>query len=143
MTKLDLFNELAYSIDKDIRVYNSDVNYSSICDKEIYITKSNKGIETYVKQYLDIDFGFKYYNYCSYDLFIFLHELGHIENGWIEPVEYYLIGEKLEQYTNYYKAQYEYSELKDEIFASSWAMDFIKKNKKMIKRLDEEMRRLK
>ena len=70
LDKITLFQELAYIIDKDIKVYHGDRNECYINKKIIYIGDS-KDIDDFIIEYLTIVVGFKYYKYCSSDFHIY------------------------------------------------------------------------
>ena len=136
---LTLYQELACIIDRDIMVYYGDKNESVIGKKIIYIS-NKKDIDDFIVEYLTIDLGFEYFKYCSSNLYWFIHELGHIVNGWIDRDAYSLITTTLKANNDpTYKNLYQYVRLTDEIYANEWAMEFIKLNKKMIKDLDKEI----
>ncbi len=139
-TTLELLNEFAQCIDKDILVFHGDDTECSIERKHIYISKAPYILD-YLIDYLLIDMGYDFTPYCSSYVFGLIHELGHIVNGWIDKDGYSLnvLALKESDYSVYNK-QYKYLRLSDEIHSNEWAYEFIKKNKKILKRLERELR---
>ena len=137
MNELYLFQELANVIDESLLVQYGDNTECDIDAGIISIGKSN--VIDYVIEYTTIDLGYNYTKYCSSKLYWFIHELGHYVNGWVDKDEYitYMLSC---MFMNSISA-YEYVRLTDEILANEWAVEFIKKNKKIIKRIDEELTR--
>ena len=140
LTKLDILNEFAQCIDKDINVYYGTENECQINHKNIYINDDIYDYDMSI-QYILIDLGFKYFNYCTYNTFVFLHELGHIINGWID-IDYYTLAKT---YLNngghsMYNTNKMYMLLEDEYYAWAWAYEFLIKNKQVIKRLEKELK---
>lgn len=143
-SKLKLYQELAYVVNKDIKVVYSDEDRGDINNNIIEVKRDNdiRDFEDELQPYLLIDLGFNYTNYCSKELFNFIHELGHLVNGWINPLEYYAfedLYELNEVNHSIYKIIHDYLLLDDEWYANEWAIDFIKSNKKYIKRLEVEL----
>ena len=70
--------QFVHSIDDTITVIFSDLYESDMVDKILYVgnTKNNDFNELY--KYLYLDSGYNYHNYCSYNTFVLLHEIGHI-----------------------------------------------------------------
>jgi|LGVE01.1.fsa_nt_gb hypothetical protein len=143
MNELTLYQELANIIfykDKSIKVIQGD---SYLCNIEESIIEIGgepfQDIEDSLQPYLLLDMGFNYIDYCSTTLYSFIHELGHMVNGWVNPLEYYAFTDYYEDEELTYDIIKQYLSLDDEIYANEWAMDFIKSNKKYITKLDKEL----
>ena len=141
MNNIELFQEIASIVDKDIIVKQGNGFSADIDSKTIFIPKHYK-YEIYgiIGVYNRIDKGFKYYNYCSLYTYAFLHELGHIVNGWYDSIGYALFLDKIKTTTKpIMQLVKEYQMLDEEHYADVWAYEFIKKNKDVIKRLEREL----
>lgn len=142
MTKLSLLQELAEIVDSDVIVMFDYDNVANIETKFISIRKdkTHDAVGHAVCTYMTIDMGFDFTPYCSDYVFWFLHELGHIVNGYVDENEYSLYATTIGMSDmNVIEKMYHYMRLQDEVCANIWAMDFIKKNKKVVKRLDKEL----
>jgi len=147
MNKLELYQELVNIVDDEIRVVYSSGSYADIDGKIIELDdgKSKSPLDLFedcLQPYLLIDMGFDVTKYCSLETFSLLHELGHIVNGWINPLEYknFLDTFNGKEYP-IYKIIKSYLELDDEYYATQWAYEFVKKNKNVLKRLEKEIER--
>lgn len=143
LTRKILFKETAKAIDKKLKViYSKDDNrWCDITKGIIQVPKEiNDDLYTYLQHYMLIDMGFKYYNYCSYDVFAFLHEIGHYINGYID-IQGWLIVSSLTNFTelSHYEKVKSYIGCVDEYLAWDFAYEFCKKNKAYVKRLSKEL----
>jgi len=140
MNRLELFNELAQSIDKDITVLYAHDTECDIYGKIIYVGEY-VNIGDYIINYINIDNGYEWFKFCSSVVWGFLHELGHIVNGFLDIDAYSLVITVLKDNDDisYYNKQLAYTMLDDEIYANEWAYEFLLKNKKVIKRLEVEL----
>ena len=137
---IKLFQELAHIIDKDIVVCIGELTEADIFNKIIYLS-NERDIEHYLIDYMTLDLGYNYLDYCSRVVYYFLHELGHIVNGWIDIDGYSLVVTTLKGNSDSLAMNlYRYIRLDDEVYANEWAYDFIKSNRSYIKRLTKEIR---
>ena len=138
MTKLYLLQELMDSIDNNVDVEQSDDGYNWYYFANEVITVGDDNDNDLVK-YILIDLGFKWYNYCSWEVFTFLHEVGHHINGNVD-LSYNLLVEIIKTSENsFYDKNKMYILLDDEYYAWDWAYQFIKDNKRLVKRLSKEL----
>ena len=143
---IKLFQELAHIIDKDIIVEYGKCFEAEIDFKTIRIPKHiENDFEDALHPYLLIDLGFNYHLYCNDYVFKFLHELGHIVNGFIDvdvySLEVYALKDLWDKgKTSEYKCISIYMNTVEEMYANMWAYDFIKSNRSYIKRLTKEIR---
>ena len=143
MTKIELLQELAHCIDSSIEVKYSDDNcfYAGIDYPIIYIPKykEENGLQGAFQSYYLIENGMDYTRYSSKYVFSFLHEIGHLINGF--GLDYQLQVKAVENaHIPPFKAYEEYIRLDDEWYAWAWAYEFLINNKKVIKILELEMK---
>ena len=144
MTNIELYQEIVdivFPIEgvivKEGNQFQCDIDEGIIYVSNIY---DNDFQDNYLP-YLLSDLGFKYFNYCSEKTWAFLHELGHMYNGWYTDREDYglKVLSNIETASSLIESINKYNMIEDEYYANSWAYDFLLKNKGVVKRLEKEI----
>ena len=143
----EILKEFIHSIDKDIDIQYTYDYSSNMFDKIIYIGLGDRDIQNHLNDYLKIDIGYDYFEYCTSTTWSILHELGHIMSvsgntslesefeAYSESIKAIQLNDELSPYE---KVKH-YMELPLEVKANKWAYEYLMNNKSKIKKLEKEM----
>ena len=141
--------KIVAQINPKIKVkFHKGENQSDIINKTIYLNFQEKWVDREMKQHLtELYKKYPIAQSVSPELFITLHEIGHIES--VKDYETYRVGamlshyfkqvEKISDNTKYSLQSRRYMRLKLERFANTWACEYIINNPTVVSKLERAL----
>lgn len=142
MTRKDYIQEFLDMFGEGYKVVYGDQANAIWEEKLITFPKSRKdfqNLDSILTGYALIDKGYDWFNYCSYETFVLLHEIGHLEVGNVEALITYFT--RVYNCDDSYNGIKQYINIPDEREAWKWGWEFLNRNKDFIKRFDNNMKR--